>query len=483
MMPSSRPRDSTRSPITKVPYDVLREILSHCLPRRPLETQPAHWQPNTTIAPMLLCQICSSWRTITLASPSLWSHLLYRISAHYTDHKLGSWAVRQKDIDFVMWWKTNQGSMAPFLHLDIDIKRKTWKIPLAKDGIAFLIEYITSAQYLQIHPRLSEQIHDKLAVKNMVIFPDLHTLVTYQHDAYLHHTQVLVGLMSTHTSLLRRLALNGGFLLPGHIIPNHWSTLTHLSMHKMVISLPSWYSFIRGLPGLQWADIQFEFDLVDDEYDGDDYTKPPAEYTHLQLSTLLITCGDFGIQYVALPFAALFTSLYLPALQMLSLSSLVDSWEDHHTISELHTVLQCTPTLTTLALRGYGHGFLSLHKPDYPTILSAIGDVEPIWTHAPHFEHLQLDLPRGHDYDVTGRKIDTFVRNFFLPNSGWLALDNLTCPIQTVSFICSRHLNLDTIRELTMASIPTEGVSITIKITSGTEDDTDAWMEWGSRNC
>ncbi|KAF8180600.1 hypothetical protein BJ912DRAFT_980896, partial [Pholiota molesta] len=78
-MPSSRSKHSRRNPISGVPYDVLREIFLHCLPRHRLEIR----QPNTTIAPMLLCQICSSWRTVALTSPTLWSHLSYHVHLHH----------------------------------------------------------------------------------------------------------------------------------------------------------------------------------------------------------------------------------------------------------------------------------------------------------------------------------------------------------------------------------------------------------------
>ncbi|KAF8177683.1 hypothetical protein BJ912DRAFT_810716, partial [Pholiota molesta] len=55
-------------PIKQIPYDVLVEIFVHCLPKYPLRNR----QPNTTVAPMLLCQVCSSWRMVALTSPTLW---------------------------------------------------------------------------------------------------------------------------------------------------------------------------------------------------------------------------------------------------------------------------------------------------------------------------------------------------------------------------------------------------------------------------
>ncbi|KAF8189052.1 hypothetical protein BJ912DRAFT_806507, partial [Pholiota molesta] len=55
-------------PISTVPYDILFEIFVRCLPQDRFEI----CQPETRIAPILLCHICSSWRAIALTTPILW---------------------------------------------------------------------------------------------------------------------------------------------------------------------------------------------------------------------------------------------------------------------------------------------------------------------------------------------------------------------------------------------------------------------------
>jgi hypothetical protein len=444
---------------------------------------------------MLLCQICSSWRTVALASPSLWSHLLYRVTTYSVGLKPRSWAVRQKDLDFVGWWKRNQGSMAPFLRLDINRDYGTQDRPLAEDGMTFLLKYMTSAQYLQVDPDFWKQIHDKIAVGDQVIFPSLHTLVTVQQDQNFHRAQVLVGLVPTHTpSALRRLSLNSSSTLPRDgVIPNHWSKLTHLSLHESAISVTSWFSLMRGLPELQWAFISsFGFGLLHllDKFNIEDYTAPPAKYTHHQLSTLILTGGAHSTDYTvtASPLTLLFGSLYLPALRTLTLSSLADSWEEPDTISDIGNMLRSTPALTTLALRG--PFFLSLHNYNYPTIIATVEDIEPIWSHTSHLTHLKLELPDVTGYQPTESSVAddvrTFLRNVFLPNCGWLPLDDLTCPIQTVSFICPVRFDFDTTRKSTMSSIlsHTKGASkIFFNVIPDTGEDyvISAPREWGSR--
>ncbi|KIM41496.1 hypothetical protein M413DRAFT_72067, partial [Hebeloma cylindrosporum] len=57
------------SPARRLPRDVLHEIFLHCL--------PVHHNPviKSSQAPLLLTQICSSWRAIALSSPRLWSKI------------------------------------------------------------------------------------------------------------------------------------------------------------------------------------------------------------------------------------------------------------------------------------------------------------------------------------------------------------------------------------------------------------------------
>jgi len=57
------------SPVRRLPLDVLHEIFFHCLPthRNPIMT--------SSESPLLLTQICSSWRAIAFSSPRIWSKI------------------------------------------------------------------------------------------------------------------------------------------------------------------------------------------------------------------------------------------------------------------------------------------------------------------------------------------------------------------------------------------------------------------------
>lgn len=61
-------------PVTKMPLEIMEEIFLHCLPNEP------HVRPNLAKAPLLLTNICSSWRSTALSYPKLWSTLAISLS-------------------------------------------------------------------------------------------------------------------------------------------------------------------------------------------------------------------------------------------------------------------------------------------------------------------------------------------------------------------------------------------------------------------
>jgi hypothetical protein len=146
---------TTESPFRNVPYDVLREIFLQCLPEDRLD-EP---QPSPKIAPMLLCHVCASWRAIALSNASLWTHLHIRLPIRWNTRmnpKVRDSAALNRDIEFMKWWKTNHGSMAPFLRLNVH--RKSWRDSRCKaqetnldsEATEFLLDYMSSAHYLDI---------------------------------------------------------------------------------------------------------------------------------------------------------------------------------------------------------------------------------------------------------------------------------------------------------------------------------------------
>ncbi|KAF8161684.1 hypothetical protein B0H34DRAFT_629819, partial [Crassisporium funariophilum] len=57
------------SKIRSLPVEILTDIFEYCMPEMPY--------PDSKSAPLLLCQVTSSWRQIALHLPRLWNHLCY----------------------------------------------------------------------------------------------------------------------------------------------------------------------------------------------------------------------------------------------------------------------------------------------------------------------------------------------------------------------------------------------------------------------
>ncbi|KAH6912055.1 hypothetical protein BKA70DRAFT_1266415 [Coprinopsis sp. MPI-PUGE-AT-0042] len=58
------------SPTRRIPEDILQEIFFHCLPEKLNECQP-----SVDKAPLLLCLVCSRWRSVAISTAGLWKSI------------------------------------------------------------------------------------------------------------------------------------------------------------------------------------------------------------------------------------------------------------------------------------------------------------------------------------------------------------------------------------------------------------------------
>ncbi|KAF8187802.1 hypothetical protein BJ912DRAFT_969724, partial [Pholiota molesta] len=252
------------SPIIRLPYDILQEIFAHCLPQYPLLRR----QPSTTTAPILLCRICSSWRRLVLASPTLWKHLSYGFSdvdesVPAVDSDSGSFKFGrriqflEREIEFIQWWRMRQGQIAPFLSFDIEeCDCRSLDLKLTSDSMPFLLEYISSAQYLELGLFFWDLIQQTIQAGHQLVFPNLHTVLlerTYSSKDSQAFYRIQSDLPAHAFPTLRRLSISEVAPANDFAIPAHWSTLTHISLNSISISLDFWLSFIRAVPNIQWG--------------------------------------------------------------------------------------------------------------------------------------------------------------------------------------------------------------------------------------
>ncbi|KAF9479255.1 hypothetical protein BDN70DRAFT_993614 [Pholiota conissans] len=420
------------SPVSKIPYDVLTEIFIHCLP--PLSSWFDTQQPDVASAPMLLCQVCSCWRTVALSSGILWARLICSLSIYEnnTDSDGHKWALLKKDVEFIKWWRQNQGGIAPDIFFSvIELSADTIIEPqeLDWDTQDFILQYLATAQCLYLDAFLWDRIRDQMNEGNVYHYPNLHTIRV--HNAHsqtesFYKTQLAIGLLqSSSSSPLRRLCIGENTFLSSNVVmPAHWSTITHISVFSASISLELWNSLIRSVPYLQWG----VFSITEINW----IPIIPTSYTLHHLKTLYVDIWT-AHGHVEFPLSTLFTNLYLPGLRTLAITSPADSWRDHRALTELNTVLQSSRHITKLSL---GEAFLSFHHPGFNNqpILSR-NNIAPIWSHAPDIVHLEFEPDRGRPYKngTTTKGLEIFTRNILFAENKWLDLNNPACPIRKIT--------------------------------------------------
>ncbi|KAJ7506639.1 hypothetical protein B0H11DRAFT_2322934, partial [Mycena galericulata] len=70
--PVQQELDRVVYPVLTLPSEITSEIFYQCLPLRgPIST----YSFDTLEAPLLLLQVCATWRSIAISTPRLWSHL------------------------------------------------------------------------------------------------------------------------------------------------------------------------------------------------------------------------------------------------------------------------------------------------------------------------------------------------------------------------------------------------------------------------
>ena len=123
----------TLAPHKKLPPEILAEIFRYCVPC------PVYLPPKLHEAPLLLCQICSFWRSVALHTPTLWNNIEARCYISY-----------DRLLEMVKTWFSRSGTFAP---LAIDIGpyrwcRRSFLVPELVDEL--IIPYINRFRKISI---------------------------------------------------------------------------------------------------------------------------------------------------------------------------------------------------------------------------------------------------------------------------------------------------------------------------------------------
>ncbi|KAF8350996.1 hypothetical protein F5887DRAFT_190044 [Amanita rubescens] len=107
-------KDTSHFPINRLPRDVLAEIFVQCLPEVILWPRISNVGYSTKkVAPLLLCNVCSSWRALALSIPRLWQDLFLTFTKTMPKSKLAT----EETIAMTHVWIKRSGELPLTLRL------------------------------------------------------------------------------------------------------------------------------------------------------------------------------------------------------------------------------------------------------------------------------------------------------------------------------------------------------------------------------
>jgi hypothetical protein len=379
----------SRSPknirIHDLPVEILTKIFIFSAPNDLLN----HRQPDTTIPPMLLCQVCSNWRGLVFNTPTLWVYLYYIAKfpgweSYYTCYELAvsghvglKGCIRPVDTQFLTWWIGNsQATPLVFrfefgfnkvksnglLEIQMRMQRKIWERMKVNPAV-LLFRIISNARGLYLNDFTSVVLQKDLSHRNLQ-FPNLRSLANLSN---LSSSGSDIGPI-LHLGTLRHLIYHKPQVLDNDIL---WANLTHISIKTLSISSNEWCNLIRCLEALQVGEFAATVNALETRTTMEYSSKKLPHLRELRLSLYLNSDIDFN----PLP------NLIFPSLTMLHYDG------PNITPNFLRILFLASPHLITLRL-GRRHSPL-----DEADIFKFAMSEWRVWGDALRLEELIIDDP------------------------------------------------------------------------------------------
>ncbi|KAF9476086.1 hypothetical protein BDN70DRAFT_923529 [Pholiota conissans] len=367
--------------INSLPTEMLGEIFVRCLPDYPLEVR----QPDPTTAPILLCHVCSLWRTIVFGTPSLWTCLYVLLPIRRLDSKHPTtWDPKHllAMVEFMEWWRVRQGSDLGTTSICIKFPQEqdAFSEPVAEDVIKFIARCISSAKHIDI----AHGFYFRLLLEAGLEFlnPRPNILIVNCGEKLNEHFMYIMPFEVNIPSTVRRLSIQIGSMPASY----DWSFLSHLSL-GVGIDSKIWHALIRGLLNLHYGDFHVAVPgLQEATYHIPHHTLP-------FLTSLRINFDNvYDREATEPPLVLLFHNLHLPKLNDLTLLSEHDEWRHPGPIGalfEVQNLLRSSPALKQVTLTPH---FLCFGKFLHRQRRSGV-NVMPLISLAPSISHLRLLLP------------------------------------------------------------------------------------------
>jgi hypothetical protein len=317
------------------PVEIFEIIFVCTLPDDVLDQK----QPNTKIAPMLLCHVCSQWRSIALQLPKLWMCLYHviRILPCMSSPSVVplNKRIHPNAVEFLEWWWCNLSINRPF-DFRCDGKFEIPHVhPELEDELPdqehILFTLFDLAQHLDIDEHIVRMIPD---IRPMLTLANLETL-------RIRTALVVDGIpfLVRDEHRIRKLHIRTNAIWECFKKPViWWSSLTHLVFDAAYISSGMWFDIIRA-----WVNLQSGYFDIRIHGPDDPHSANPPYFTHHHLRQLVVgwddyscTTGHFGGKYML-------KNMLLPALTAFRISAQL-------TAEDLHCILKSTPSLLELHL-------------------------------------------------------------------------------------------------------------------------------------
>ncbi|KIM43458.1 hypothetical protein M413DRAFT_443391 [Hebeloma cylindrosporum] len=324
-----QPAGGPRLTLQLFPVEIINIIFIYTLPDDALD----HEQPDIRVSPMLLCHVCSRWRSIALRLPALWANLyhLVRLSKH-REQESGSIAMGGYPIslEFLKWWSCNLGPNHPF----------QFRFYTMDDDADFFQEptFVTLfnlAQHLDIKNDTAWRIrNDSRRESPMLTFPHLESLRIPHEAGFPQSITDIFPLRPKHPILklhMQRFHLEHDDVFEHPPIP--WSSLTHLVFDAVYLFTFTWFDLIRSCVNLQSGYFHLRLPRLEDPD-----AAYPSQFTHCELRELVIRLDDYYPRNIG---QDLLQNLSLPCLTSFRLSARL-------TTQGLYCVLESMPPFINL---------------------------------------------------------------------------------------------------------------------------------------
>ncbi|KIM38399.1 hypothetical protein M413DRAFT_245635 [Hebeloma cylindrosporum] len=340
-------------PIEEIfPIEIIAHIFILCLPKDPLR----HFQPDLTRAPLLLCHVCSVWRTIALNTPQLWNHFHHRLPIPRVSSSKSFWRIRPSSLDFMEWWSQNVRGDSLSLRLALKWSGNSHDWPSNPNRSAsFLFSMLKSTRFLEIEQSYALML-ERLRLRPWQ-YPNLESIFIREdpHDRddspwYISPSSWQISpsdFSFLYAPSVRKLASKKHYFLPNvlpsgkiHFSPSH---LTHLFVN-LSLSLSKWAILISGCETLEYARIHF---TIKPEVEDNPVATRTSQSIVPRLRQLVLDCSSPELEHVL-------DNLSLPSLHSLHLRSEASALYGYVlpqlSICGLAALLSATPSLRILEI-------------------------------------------------------------------------------------------------------------------------------------